>query len=80
MFIPDLDYPLARWHTEQLYVNATVQLFGSYHKNSSNGTTISIKKRGGLSLAWQDAKVLAGWCPAPSGDAAVAESGEKGSE
>lgn len=82
MFIPDIDIIgcLSRWQTEQIYVNETAQLFGTYRKNSSNGTTISIKKRGGLSLAWQDAKVLAGWCPVPSGDVALAGSEEKASE
>jgi hypothetical protein len=36
-----------------------------YCVNASGGTTVSLKKRGGLAAAWEDSKAMAGWISAP---------------
>ena len=33
----------------------------AYNVNGSGGTTVSVKKRGGLAPSWKDAQTLAGW-------------------
>lgn len=51
-----------RWYSEQFYVTDTKHpIEGKYNVNGKNGTTVSIKKRGGLGPAWVDARILANW-------------------
>ena len=63
--------PAVRRFNEQFYIYDTKHRFGDYvvideSRKKSNGSTVSVKKRGGWASAWKDAQVLAGWCKAPA--------------
>lgn len=53
--------PASRWFSDQLYVADTKKQLDGYNVNSSGGTTVSCKKRGGWPNAWLAAQQMAGW-------------------
>lgn len=67
-----------RWFTKQFYVKPTVNKLVGYTVNASDGTTVSVKKRGGWAPAWEDAKILAGWSTVPPERAVNAEGPTRG--
>lgn len=55
---------VVRWYLDQIYVYKTCLKLSGYQTNSAGCTTVSVKKRGGWTSSWKDAKILGGWEPA----------------